>query len=103
MIARLGKEINNPESICYWAQKVLGALGGHQGGVTVGASSCHHVPLQNNIPVLSPALTDGSLGDMIFFHSYKRPGLVLDIVEGECPLGDSPGCPRGFGGALRAP
>ncbi|NXT37166.1 DHYS synthase, partial [Pelecanoides urinatrix] len=56
MIARLGKEINNPESVCYWAQK-------------------------NNIPVLSPALTDGSLGDMIFFHSYKRPGLVLDIVE----------------------
>nr|XP_047912605.1 deoxyhypusine synthase [Anser cygnoides] len=56
MIARLGKEIDNPESVCYWAQK-------------------------NKIPVLSPALTDGSLGDMIFFHSYKRPGLVLDIVE----------------------
>ncbi|NXN81941.1 DHYS synthase, partial [Bombycilla garrulus] len=56
MIARLGKEIDNPDSICYWAQK-------------------------NKIPVLSPALTDGSLGDMIFFHSYKRPGLVLDIVE----------------------
>ncbi|XP_030331357.1 deoxyhypusine synthase [Strigops habroptila] len=56
MIARLGREINNPESVCYWAQK-------------------------NKIPVLSPALTDGSLGDMIFFHSYKRPGLVLDIVE----------------------
>nr|XP_036859683.1 deoxyhypusine synthase isoform X1 [Manis javanica] len=56
MIARLGKEINNPESVYYWAQK-------------------HH------IPVLSPALTDGSLGDMIFFHSYKNPGLVLDIVE----------------------
>jgi len=38
---------------------------------------------QNHIPVLSPALTDGSLGDMIFFHSYKNPGLVLDIVEGK--------------------
>ncbi|NXA57414.1 DHYS synthase, partial [Nothocercus julius] len=58
MIARLGKEIDNPDSVYYWAQK-------------------------NQIPVLSPALTDGSLGDMIFFHSYKRPGLVLDIVEGE--------------------
>ncbi|NXR45668.1 DHYS synthase, partial [Hippolais icterina] len=82
MIARLGKEINNPESICYWAQKVLGALGGGTGGVTVGATTCHRVsPTQNKIPVLSPALTDGSLGDMIFFHSYKRPGLVLDIVE----------------------
>ncbi|NXB94460.1 DHYS synthase, partial [Vidua chalybeata] len=80
MIARLGKEINNPESICYWAQKVLGATGGALGGCHRG---CHRVPplSQNNIPVLSPALTDGSLGDMIFFHSYKRPGLVLDIVE----------------------
>lgn len=27
-----------------------------------------------------PALTDGSLGDMIYFHSYKNPGLVIDIV-----------------------
>lgn len=50
----------------------------------LGADS-HHCPAlrQNHIPVLSPALTDGSLGDMIFFHSYKNPGLVLDIVEGE--------------------
>lgn len=38
---------------------------------------------QNDIPVFSPALTDGSLGDMIYFHSYKNPGLVLDIVEGK--------------------
>ncbi|NXL71770.1 DHYS synthase, partial [Leptocoma aspasia] len=81
MIARLGKEINNPESICYWAQKVLGAPGGALGGVPAGVTSCHRVLPQNKIPVLSPALTDGSLGDMIFFHSYKRPGLVLDIVE----------------------
>ncbi|XP_042200656.1 deoxyhypusine synthase isoform X1 [Callorhinchus milii] len=56
MIARLGKEIDNPESVYYWTYK-------------------------NNIPVFSPALTDGSLGDMIYFHSYKNPGLVLDIVE----------------------
>lgn len=27
-----------------------------------------------------PALTDGSIGDMIYFHSYKHPGLILDIV-----------------------
>nr|XP_023666538.1 deoxyhypusine synthase [Paramormyrops kingsleyae] len=48
--------INNPESVYYWAYK-------------------------NDIPVFSPALTDGSLGDMIYFHSYKNPGLILDIVE----------------------
>lgn len=62
----------------------------------MGATGCHRVPPQNNIPVLSPALTDGSLGDMIFFHSYKRPGLVLDIVEGE----QHPGVPQGIWGAL---
>ncbi|KAM3863565.1 deoxyhypusine synthase-like [Diretmus argenteus] len=56
MIHRLGKEINNPDSVYYWAYK-------------------------NNIPVFSPALTDGSLGDMIYFHSYRNPGFVLDIVE----------------------
>ncbi|XP_014220039.1 probable deoxyhypusine synthase [Copidosoma floridanum] len=56
VIARLGEEINNRESIYYWAAK-------------------------NKIPVFSPALTDGSLGDMMYFHSFKNPGLVVDIVS----------------------
>ncbi|KAE9551570.1 hypothetical protein FO519_005214 [Halicephalobus sp. NKZ332] len=57
LISRLGKEINNKDSICYWAYK-------------------------NNIPVFCPALTDGSLGDMLYFHSVMNsPGLKLDIVE----------------------
>lgn len=56
IIARLGEEINNPSSIYYWAAK-------------------------NKIPVFSPALTDGSLGDMMYFHSYRNPGLVLDIIQ----------------------
>nr|KAJ3417530.1 hypothetical protein HK105_001015 [Polyrhizophydium stewartii] len=56
IIHRLGKAINNPESIYYWAYK-------------------------NNIPVYCPALTDGSLGDMIYFHSFKNPGLVIDIAS----------------------
>ena len=53
-IARMGKEINNEDSVLYWAYK-------------------------NDIPVFCPALTDGSVGDMIYFHSYKRPGFTLDI------------------------
>lgn len=36
--------------------------------------------------MFSPALTDGSLGDMIYFHSFKNPGLVLDIVEGKSTI-----------------
>ncbi|KAH7930080.1 Deoxyhypusine synthase [Leucogyrophana mollusca] len=55
-IRRLGKEIDNEESVYYWAYK-------------------------NDIPVFCPALTDGSLGDMIYFHSFRSPGLVVDIVQ----------------------
>ena len=38
---------------------------------------------KNSIPVYSPALTDGSLGDMMYFHSYRKPGLIVDILEGK--------------------
>ncbi|KPJ04422.1 PREDICTED: probable deoxyhypusine synthase [Papilio xuthus] len=55
IIARLGEKINDENSVCYWAWK-------------------------NSIPIFSPALTDGSLGDMMYFHSYKRPGLIIDIL-----------------------
>ena len=60
MIHRMGREINNPESVYYWCYK-------------------------NDIPVYSPAITDGSIGDMVFFHSFKTPGLVLDLVQVSAP------------------
>lgn len=37
MIARLGKEINNPESVYYWAQKVRGRVGAK----TAGCGRCY--------------------------------------------------------------
>ncbi|EFC43118.1 deoxyhypusine synthase [Naegleria gruberi] len=59
MIDRFGKELNNEDSILYWAHK-------------------------NEIPIYCPSLTDGSIGDMLYFHSYsdkKGDGLVCDIVS----------------------
>ncbi|XP_072980849.1 deoxyhypusine synthase-like [Typha angustifolia] len=56
VISRLGKEINNESSYLYWAYK-------------------------NGIPVFCPALTDGSLGDMLYCHSVHNPGLLIDIVQ----------------------
>ena len=64
MIRRFGKEIadgplpqeTKETSVWYWCYK-------------------------NDIPVFCPALTDGSVGDMIYFHSYKTPGLILDIAQ----------------------
>jgi deoxyhypusine synthase len=56
IIKYLGRAIDHKESIYYWAAK-------------------------NKIPVFCPALTDGSMGNMFFFHFYKKPGLVIDIIE----------------------
>uniref|UniRef100_A0A1I7UUP1 deoxyhypusine synthase n=1 Tax=Caenorhabditis tropicalis TaxID=1561998 RepID=A0A1I7UUP1_9PELO len=57
LIQVLGERINDESSILYWAAK-------------------------HRIPVFCPALTDGSLGDMLYFHSVKSsPGLRVDIVE----------------------
>ncbi|KAJ1608365.1 deoxyhypusine synthase [Cryptosporidium canis] len=56
MIHYLGEKINNEESLYYWCYK-------------------------NNIPVFCPGITDGSLGDNLFFHSYRNPGLKVDVVE----------------------
>ncbi|EAA34005.1 Deoxyhypusine synthase [Neurospora crassa] len=58
VIHRLGKEINDERSVYYWAWK-------------------------NDIPVFCPALTDGSLGDMLYFHTFKASPkqLRIDIVE----------------------
>ena len=55
IIKYLGKKINNEDSIYYWCAK-------------------------NKIPVFCPALTDGSIGDMMFFNNFRNPGLIVDIL-----------------------
>ncbi len=64
IIERLGKEIGDPSSIYYWAAK-------------------------NDIPVFCPALTDGSLGDMLYFFSYKHPEFVVDMIADIRRLNDA--------------
>jgi len=56
LIWKMGEKINNKKSIYYWAWK-------------------------NKIPVYCPALTDGALGDNIYFFSFKRSDFAIDIVE----------------------
>lgn len=56
LIWELGKRIDNKESIYYWAWK-------------------------NEIPVFCPAITDGSLGDMIYFFKSKHPEFKVDVAE----------------------
>jgi len=54
-IRELGKEINNEDSVLYWAYK-------------------------NGIPVFCPALVDGSLGSLFYFQRYSKKDLAIDIL-----------------------
>ncbi|HLC78002.1 MAG TPA: deoxyhypusine synthase [Candidatus Nanoarchaeia archaeon] len=56
LIWKLGEKINNKESIYYWCWK-------------------------NKIPVFCPAITDGSLGDMIYFFKSKNSDFKIDVAE----------------------
>lgn len=64
LIWKLGEKINNPESICYWAWK-------------------------NKIKIYCPAITDGALGDNIYFFKFKNPEFKLDITEDIKEINDS--------------
>ncbi|MFH0936240.1 MAG: deoxyhypusine synthase [Candidatus Woesearchaeota archaeon] len=60
-VHELGKEINDEESIYYWCYK-------------------------NKIPVFCPAITDGSIGDMLYFFKQNNKELKLDISEDHMKL-----------------
>lgn len=64
LVWKMGEKINNEKSIYYWCWK-------------------------NKIPVFCPAITDGSLGDMIYFFKSKYPDFKIDIAEDIWKLNNS--------------
>jgi deoxyhypusine synthase len=56
IIRALGEKINNKQSIYYWAAK-------------------------NHVQVYCPVITDGALGDNIYFFKFKHSDFVLDVSE----------------------
>jgi len=56
IIYKMGEKINSPSSIYYQAKK-------------------------NKIPVYCPCITDGAIGDNIYFFKFKHPDFILDVSE----------------------
>jgi len=55
LISKIGEKINHEDSIYYWCWK-------------------------NDIKVYCPAFTDGALGDVIYFNTWKESGFIVDLV-----------------------
>ena len=64
IVWKLGEKINNENSICYWAWK-------------------------NKIRIYCPALTDGAIGDNIYFFKFKHPDFIVDIAEDAKRINDT--------------
>ncbi len=64
IIWKLGEKINNPQSICYWAWK-------------------------HGIRIHCPALTDGAIGDNIYFFKFKHPEFMVDIAKDATLMNDT--------------
>jgi deoxyhypusine synthase len=56
IVDRMGAKVNDASSIWYWAHK-------------------------HGIPVFCPGITDGAIGDMVYFHLWKRAGFVIDVAQ----------------------
>lgn len=64
LVWKLGEKINDERSICYWAWK-------------------------NKIKIFCPAITDGAIGDNIWFFKYRRPDFIIDVAEDIKQMNDS--------------
>jgi deoxyhypusine synthase len=56
MIWKLGEKINDSQSICYWAWK-------------------------NSVRIFCPAISDGAIGDNIYFFKLNNPDFEIDLTE----------------------
>lgn len=61
---KMGEKINDERSILYWAWK-------------------------NGIRVYCPAITDGAIGDNIYFFKFKHDDFIIDVAEDAKRLNDS--------------
>lgn len=64
LVWKLGEKINDERSICYWAWK-------------------------NGIKIYCPAITDGALGDNVYFFKNKHPKFKIDVADDIQEINDS--------------
>lgn len=57
-------------------------------------SSVYHHCYHNSIPVFCPGITDGAVGDNIFFNAFKVDNFMIDIMKDMISITDLADTPR---------
>lgn len=71
------KERNKPFS----SRETINFLGEYLSRFPKGKESVLYWAWKNKIPYFCPALTDGALGDMIYFFKKRNPDFYLDVTQ----------------------
>lgn len=61
--------------------ELIWKLGEKIGKTKKGKESIYYWCWKNKIRVFCPAITDGSIGDMIYFFKSKNPSFLVDVAE----------------------
>lgn len=75
-IQKKENKIFNSKEFCYEIGKELELQ-----NIEKKEESIYYWAYKNNIPVFCPGLTDGSIGDMIFFFKSNYPDFKIDITD----------------------
>ncbi len=93
LYAKFEMEMHKIFDICYKKQKdenrplcsseIIKEMGAYmeQSKMTDREQSIIYWAYKNDIPVFSPAFTDGSIGDMVFFHRQGKKDFYVDIGQ----------------------
>jgi deoxyhypusine synthase len=60
--------------------EIITALGAAMEDLPLKEDSVVYWCYRNNIPLFCPALTDGSIGDMIYFYNFSKKGFLVDPI-----------------------
>lgn len=79
------KSLHEKQRACRWERfttptEIIHATGEAMASLPNCEESVVYWCYKNNIPMHCPALTDGSMGDMIYFYNFSKKGLVVDPI-----------------------
>lgn len=90
---------------CRWTSfttpsEIIAAVGEAMEPLPLKEESVVYWCYRHKIPLFCPALTDGSMGDMIYFYNFSRKGFVVDPIPDVMRINEVVECTEGGTGVI---